>query len=213
MDTLHIYGPEFSTFVRTVMLCCEEKGISYTVGTEVNGSDVPFKSEGHLAWHPYGKVPVLLVNQEPLFETGAICRYLDSVYAGVALLPSDPWARALIDQTSSEIAIYVYDALIRDLVLEFFFPKGEGGQVDMQAVEAAIPAAQASISRLVSILGDQPFIGGADYTLADAMLLPILGYVAELPVADQLFADAGTLTAYLDRLRGRESSRKVLAAQ
>lgn len=211
MDKLHIFGPEFSTFVRTVMLCCEEKGIAYSVGMEVNGQEIAFKSEQHFAWHPYGKVPVLLVNGCPLFESGAICRYLDAVYDSAELLPGDAWERALVDQASSEIALYHYDALIRDLVLEFYFPKGEGGSVDMAAVEAALPAAQASITRLTEMLGAQAHIAGEHYTLADAMLIPVLDYAAELPVADRLFAEAGTLTDYLGRMREREASMKVLS--
>ncbi|SEG05610.1 glutathione S-transferase family protein [Marinobacterium lutimaris] len=212
MDKLHIFGPQFSTFVRTVMLCCEEKGIAYTQGMEESGQEIAFKSEQHFAWHPYGKVPVLLVNGSPLFETGAICRYLDSVYDGLELLPGDAWERALVDQASSEIALYHYDALIRDLVLEFYFPKGENGQVDMTAVDAALPAAKASIARLTTMLGEQSFIAGAHYTLADAMLLPILDYVAALPVADQLLAGADSLNAYLERMRERDSSKRVLSA-
>ncbi len=212
MDKLHIFGPEFSTFVRTVRLCCEEKGIAYTVGMEVSGQKIATKSEQHFAWHPYGKVPVLLVNGSPLFETGTICRYLDSAYDGAELLPGDAWQRALVDQASSEIALYHDDALIRKLVLQFYFPKGESGQVDMVAVDAAMPAARASILRLATMLGDHPFIAGEHYSLADAMLLPILDYVAGLPVADKLFEGAEALNAYLGRLRERDSSRRVLSA-
>lgn len=211
MDKLHIYGPQFSTFVRTVMLCCEEKGISYTVGTHVSGQEVPFKSEQHLAWHPYGKVPVLLVNGSPLFESGAICRYLDSVYDGAELFPGDAWERALVDQASSEIALYIDHVLLRELLLEFAFPKGDGGSIRMDVVESVMPQAEAAIARLVDMVADKPFIAGEHYTLADAMLIPILDYVAELPVADRLFAEASTLTDYLARMREREASIKVLS--
>lgn len=210
MAQLHIYGPEFSTFVRTVMLCCEEKNIGYSVGKTVNGQEIRSKSDGHLALHPHGKVPVLLVDGEPLFETGAICRYIDSVYPGAALLPDDPWARAQVDQASSEIALYIDDALIRNLLLEFAFPKGEGGTVRMDAVDAALPAAKAAMQRLASMLGERAFIAGDHYSMADAMLLPMLDYVAGLPVSDQLFADAAGLTDYLNRMRERDASRKVL---
>ena len=39
-NPVHIYGPRFSNFVRSVMLVCEEKQLAYTVGFEVDGNNV-----------------------------------------------------------------------------------------------------------------------------------------------------------------------------
>lgn len=94
MSQIHIFGPQFSTFVRSVQLCCEEKGIAYTVGTCVNDQNVEFKGAQHLEWHPFGKVPVLLHGDRHLIETASICRYLDAAFEGPALQPDDPWLRA-----------------------------------------------------------------------------------------------------------------------
>lgn len=69
-NSVHIYGPSFSNFVRTVMLVCEEKQISYTTGFEVNGSEIKYKSEQHFNLHPFGKFPVLLSDELILPETG-----------------------------------------------------------------------------------------------------------------------------------------------
>ncbi len=207
---LHIVGPTFSNFVRSVMLCCEEKGIAYSAGMEIGGQPLAFKGEEHFKLNPYGKVPVLLHGDRVLFETAVICRYLDAAFDGPALQPEDPWARALVDQSAAEIALYIDKALMRDLILEFAFPRGENGSVRMDAVDAALPAARQALARAERLLGDKAFIAAGQYTLADALLIPMLDYVAGLPFGAELLPVGAPLTAYLDAMRARESSRKVL---
>jgi glutathione S-transferase len=67
-DSVHIFGPQFSTFVRSVQLCCEEKGISSTVGAHIDGQRVEFHGPEHQALHPFGKVPVLLHGERRLID-------------------------------------------------------------------------------------------------------------------------------------------------
>ena len=58
-NKVHIYGPDFSTFVRSVMLICEELGVTYTTGFSANGKAIEFKSDEHFKLHPYGKLRAL----------------------------------------------------------------------------------------------------------------------------------------------------------
>ena len=123
----HIYGPSFSTFVRSVMILCEEKQLAYTVGFEVNGQEVASKSEQHLKWHPFGKIPVLLENsrQNDLFvlpETASICRYLDSEKT---LQPDSSVGCSSHDALCALISIDIDKVLVREYLLEFAFPKGK----------------------------------------------------------------------------------------
>ncbi len=57
MRQIHIYGPQFSTFVRSVQLCCEEKGVSYTVGTQVNGEQLVVHEPARLGHRPAEDAP------------------------------------------------------------------------------------------------------------------------------------------------------------
>lgn len=208
-DTLYIYGLGFSSFVRSVRLCCEEKGLEYQSGLAPNGTEIPFKSPQHLKLNPYGKMPILFHNDLVLFETTTICRYLDQQFSGPALQPSDTRARALLDQCCAEIALYIDHALVRKLLLEFAFPKGPDGSVRMNVVEEKLPAARVALTRVQELLGNNSFIYGESYTIADALLTPMLDYIANIPQGNDLMGH-GKLRAYLDRMLQRPSGQKVL---
>jgi len=210
MAQLHILGPTFSTFVRSVMLCCEEKGVSYTVGFEPDGQPIGRKSDEHFRLHPYGKVPVLIHGDRVIFETAVICRYIDAVFDGPSLQPEDLWERTQVDQTAAELALYVDQALVRHLLLEFAFPKGENGTVRMDAVEQALPEARRVLARVESLLGRSAFIAADRYTLADALLTPMLDYLVGLPVGKDLIPEGGPLFRYIERMRARPSAAEVL---
>ncbi|MBV1787995.1 glutathione S-transferase family protein [Marinobacterium sp. D7] len=213
MATLHILGPTFSNFVRAVMLCCEEKGIDYTVGRELEGKSIGLKSEEHLKLHPHGKLPVLIHGDRVIFETAVICRYIDAAFEGPALQPDELWERTRVDQTAAEIALYIDQALVRKLLLEFAFPKGENGSVRMDAVEQAIPEARKALARVEALLGEREFIAADQYTLADALLTPMLDYISGLPIGPDLIPTGGALDQYLQRMRTRPSGIKVLKSR
>ncbi|WP_375055150.1 glutathione S-transferase family protein [Zobellella sp. DQSA1] len=208
---VYIFAPTFSNFARSIMLCCEEKGIAYRCGMAPQGTEIGFRSPEHLELHPYGKVPVLFHEGQTLFETNTICRYLDTRFTGPALQPADPMARARVDERCGEIALYIDQALLREIVLEFAFPKGTDGRVRRDLVEEKLPAARAVLQRLGTLLGDSPFICGPHYTLADALLTPILDYVDKLPIGGELIG-TGPLQHYLERMRERPSGQQVLNA-
>ncbi|QTP57572.1 glutathione S-transferase family protein [Billgrantia antri] len=208
--SVHLVGPQFSNFVRSVQLCCEEKGIPYTLGFDLEGEPLDFGGEQHLALHPFAKVPVLRHGERHLFETTAICRYLDAVFDGPALLPVDAWQRARVDQWSQALSIYVDQALVRRYLLEYAFPKGENGSVRMERVRDAEPEVVRMLALLEAELDGHAFLVGDTFSIADAIAAPMLDYLAGLPGAERLLAECPVLVAYLQRLRQRESGRRVL---
>lgn len=210
-NTVYIFAPTFSSFARSVMLCCEEKGIAYECGMAPEGSKIASKSPEHFAIHPWGKLPALFHEGQVLIETSSICRYLDARFEQTPLQPSSTFERALLDQYCAEIALYIDQALLRNIVLEFAFPKGKNGAVRMDKVEAALPEARKALQRVDEMLGDNGFIHGQSYTLADALLTPILDYLAKVPVGPGLMEGTKAID-YLARMRQRPSA-KVLNTQ
>jgi len=208
--SVHILGPQFSSFVRTVQLCCEEKGISYTLGLAPDGQEIGFKSPEHFALHPFGKIPVLIDGDRVLCETASICRYLEAEFEGQALLPEDGYQRALVDQWCALLSLYVDKAIVRDYLLEFVFPKGEGGSVRMDKVAEAQPAVLDMLVLVEKQLGEKSFLLGEQLTLADLVIAPQLDYLARLPQAAELIKPGSALAAYVERLRQRASGQKVL---
>ena len=114
--TLHILGPGFSSLVRTVRLYSLEKGLDATFGMTLDGQAVGLRSETHRRLHPFGQLPVLVHDDRHVFETVAICRYLDQVFP--PRIASDPERELLVDQWASALATTVDRCLIRDYLLK-----------------------------------------------------------------------------------------------
>ncbi|WP_370298274.1 glutathione S-transferase family protein, partial [Pontibacterium sp.] len=171
---VHILGPAFSSFVRSVMFCCEEKGISYETKFEIDGQSLSLNDDTHLQYHPFGKIPALIHGERTLFETATICRYLDATFDGPALQPDDVYQRAKVDEWAAALSSYVDKAIVRQYLLEFAFPKGPDGQVRMDKVAEAEPEVVRMLGIVEKQLGDNDFICGDKYTYADAILTPML---------------------------------------
>jgi len=58
--------------------------------------DLSNKSEELLAVSPYGKVPVLVVNGEVIYESAVINEYLEETYPEKPLMPEAAYARAQV---------------------------------------------------------------------------------------------------------------------
>jgi len=214
-ETIHIYGPSFSNFVRTVMLVCEEKNIPHSVGFEVAGKNIPFKGEQHLNWHPFGKIPVLIENksQEDVFilpETASICRYLDT---DKTLQPSNSLEYARHDALCALISIDIDKVLVREYLLEFAFPKGENNSIRFDVVNEIQPKAAATLAIIEKMLNEENSLSAEQFTIADALLVPILHYLSGLPTGYNLLPDYPKAEQYLAKLMARPSCKNILLAK
>ncbi len=216
-NSVHIYGPSFSNFVRTVMLVCEEKQISYTTGFEVNGSEVKYKSEQHFNLHPFGKFPVLLSDGLILPETASICRYLDTHFnekSDIQLQPNNPEDKARHDALCALISIDIDKVLLRDYFIEFAFPKGEDGTVRIEEVKKAQPQVAKALSIVAQYLeSNNGMLASDNFTIADALLCPMLAYLSGLPVGYNLLPDYPIIEKYLAQIMRRPSCQKVLRSK
>ncbi len=82
-----IYGPAFSTYVRSVRLTLEEKAAPYRL-EEVNILEGAHQTPEHRARHPFTKVPAFEHDGFALYETAAIMRYVDETFAGPSCNPT-----------------------------------------------------------------------------------------------------------------------------
>lgn len=213
--SVHIYGPTFSNFVRSVMLVCEEKNITYTVGLENDGVEVKYKSDEHFNLHPFGKLPVAIIDELALPETASICRYLDAhiVENSPQLQPANPEERARHDALCAMISIDVDKALVRDYLLEFAFPKGQDGKVRIEQVTQAQPQVAKTLNVLSQLIKDEKALGGEEFTIADALLVPMLAYISGLPAGYNLLPNHPVVEKYLAQLMTRPSCKKVLLSK
>jgi glutathione S-transferase len=95
-----------------------EKGIACALETR------PPQSPEILALNPFGKMPTYRCGELTLYETSAIMRLLDDTMPGPALMPADPVERAKAEQWISVLNCYGYQAMVRNYVLQYVFPRG-----------------------------------------------------------------------------------------
>ena len=205
MQGVSIYGPSQSSYVRSARMTAEEKGVSYELVTMGEGDEVRWGNEAHLALHPFGKVPALRAGDLTLFETSAICRYLDEIGTGAPLQPADAAGRARMEQWISAINCYLYPDAIKTYAFAYFFPKGEDGGPDRKVIDEVLPKLQTATAALDRALGEQAFLAGDTVSLADLFLAPVLAYLGALPEGGELIAKAGNLARAKADLEARDS--------
>ncbi len=200
----YLFGPAFSSLVRSVRLYSLERDLDLPCGLAPAGQPVAWRSEAHLALHPFGQVPVLLHGERRVFETLAICHYLDRHLLSTADTLDDPeqdaWASALLTTVDTR--------LIRRYLLRVAGPRPDPQFTDAEHERAAAEVS-ATLAVLDCQLGGSAFLCGPDFCLADALLAPMLDYLERLPEPRWLAAWP-RLAAYLIRLRERPSGQAIL---
>ena len=86
---LELVSHALCPFVHRAAIMLREKGVPF----DRRIVDLKNKPEWFLAISPRGKVPVLVADGKPLFESAAICEFLDETHPP-RLIPSDPFERA-----------------------------------------------------------------------------------------------------------------------
>lgn len=211
-QSLHILGPSFSTFVRSIRLYCEEMSLAYSHGLEINGTTINMGSNELAKYHPFKKVPVLIHGNTTIFETNAIFHYLDAVFPKNSIKPNDPIITATIDEWSCALVAYVDPLLVRQYLLEFAFPKGPNKTVRTDVIANTAPNVIEMLGLLTKQLANNAFFCGDFYSTADAILTPMLDYLIKTPNGQQLFANTSSLLAYVQRMQQRKSGITVLTA-
>ncbi|MFN3207740.1 MAG: glutathione S-transferase family protein [Roseovarius sp.] len=195
-----LYGFDGSTYVRTVRMFLMENGIDYEQ-VPVNVLEGEPRQPEHLKRHPFGKVPVLDIDDLRIRETDAICRYLDETGTGPSRVPEDPRVRAKMNEAISLIGAYGYDALVGAAGYHLFPELIDG--LDDEGLSRAIADSQ-TLNALLMEMAD-PFICGKEPTMADYFLAPIVFYVSLTPEADKIIT--GKLARWWTPMQEIESFR------
>lgn len=204
-----IYGPNVSTYVRTVRMALAEKGQRYEM-TEIDIFAGQNQSEAHLKRHPWGKVPAFVHDGFQLYETQAILRYVDGAFDGPALQPTDPRGQARMTQLMQVVDSYAYATLIGVLVINRLVQPKLGGETDHQAIEQAMPEARKVLGALNELVGSDGFAVGGQLSLADLHLFPVLDYVRMTAEGQTLLEDTPALKTLHDTVAKRDSAQATV---
>ncbi len=153
-----------------------------------------------LALNPNGKVPLLQIDGEPLFESNAICIEL-ARRAGSGLWPDDERARSLALQWMFWQATTL-DRPCGAVVVQRILVPMQGGAPDAAIIERELKAVHAAFAILDGHLAGRCWMLGDAFSVADLAIAGSLAYAAEaaLPVAEHAH-----LAAWWSRLIARPS--------
>ena len=197
MPDLKLISFDLCPYVQRAAIALAEKGVAFERIT----IDLANKPDWFLKLSPLGKVPVLLVDGEPIFESAVIVEYLEDTQPK-PLHPTDPLRRAQ-HRAWMEFA----SALLGDLwVIET--------TADAEAFEARRRAMADKLGRVEEALGAGPYFEGASFSLVDAVFAPFFRYFDTLDRHADLVVFDGLpkVRAWRDALRARPSVRDAVVS-
>jgi glutathione S-transferase len=205
MSNFIVHSIPGSPFGRAVLATLVEKNASFRL---IAVDPRSIKSEPYLSKHPFGRVPVLEHDGFRLYETQAILRYLDRVVPLPALTPIDPKAAARMDQVMGICDWYLHQGCNSIIGFQRVVrPRLLGLPPDEAAIAEAMPRAHVVFAELSRLLGGNPWLAGAQVSLADILVAAQMNFLAETPEWAPLTAERQNLPAWLARINARASFR------
>ena len=175
-------------YVQRAAIALAEKGVPF----ERRDVDLANKPDWFEAISPLGKVPLLQVDDEVLFESAVIVEYLEETQAP-RLHPAEPLVRA-----RHRAWMEVGSSILADIWTLETTP-------DRAAFDAKALSLRDKFRRLEAVLDRGPYFGGEHFSLVDAVFAPAFRY---FDVFDR-FVDLGTFTD----LPKVQAWRRALAAR
>ena len=177
-------------YVQRAMIVLNEKNISF----DIEYIDLSAPPPWFYDVSPLEKVPVLLVDEKPLFESMVICDYLDEITPN-SLYPSDTFEKALNRswiEFGNDILDTTFNFLHENDVKKFNHLKET--LIDrFEILEEEMPEGE--------------YYNGADFSIIDAVYAPLFLYLEQIEKYKDygLFADAPNVKAWGQRLLQRPS--------
>lgn len=185
-------------YVQRAAIVLREKGAHF----ERRDVDLANKPQWFLNHSPLGKTPVLLVDDEPIFESAVICEYLEDTQRP-PLHPAAPLERA------KHRAWMAFGSSLLDTIGAFYNAK------DSEALATQAAHIRSRLEQLEAALGDGPFFGGPAFGLVDATFGPVFRYfdVFDDMVDFRFFEGLPKVSAWRAALALRPSVRDAVHPQ
>ena len=205
MSEVTVFGAPRSTYVRTVRMTLDEKGVAYRL-EPINPRDPGYRNSRH----PFGKMTAFQHDDVKLYETSAIAHYVNDVFPGDSLVPSDPLARSLMHQWNSSVVDYIYPSMVRNYVLQYIFPSGPNGSPDREKIDKAMVENRRHLELIGETLKKSPHLAGDGLSLADLLLVPIIFILSNMPEGKEAVSAVPSVQAWQQKLTERPSFRNTM---
>lgn len=200
-----LHGSPASTYVRTVRLLLEEKGLTYDL------RDVSFvtgenKTEAFGLLHPYNKMPVLEDGDFKLYETIAIVNYIERAYPqGNSFRPTDVKAQANMERLINAYSSYMFGPMIGKVVWERVVEPLKNNQPDESIVNDALPIVTRAMRMLNEELGENTYFIENKASLFDFFLAPSYAYLMMVDELKKLHEELPNLKRWYDAISATDS--------
>ena len=159
MTEIKLFSYRRCPFAIRVRMALYEKQVEF----ETIEEDLKNKSEELLRLHPEGRVPLLIHNGLVIYESSVITEYVNEVFAGVDLMPSSFWLKALV-----RMHTVWCNNILKPEIDRLKYEKTEDAKL------AAANQLTSHIKRLEDTLLQSNYLVGDSFTLADIHLFPFL---------------------------------------
>ena len=200
---MKLYGHPMSTCTRKVLTVLAEKGHKADFNV-VDFTKGEHKQAAYLAHQPFGVVPYLDDNGFELYESRAICRYLDETLPGTKLTPANAKDRAVMEQWISVEQSYFSGPAMKVVFQAMFNPMMFGKPTD----EAVLKEGRDGVTKAAAIidkhLAGKEYLAGAQFSIADIVYMPYIEYLFAAKHGD-LITDHKNLATWWTRCSERKS--------
>jgi glutathione S-transferase len=201
-----LFGAAYSVYTRIARLALHEKGVAYDF-QEVDIFAAGGPPPDYLRLHPFRRIPALSHDRFELFETHAICRYIDEAFPGPPLQPATARGRARVTQIIGILDAYAYRPMVWDIYVERVRKPVRGERSDEAKIASAVTASERCLRVLESLMGEAQWLAGQDEapTLADLHAAPMLAYLVVAPEGADLLRRHERMRSWLERMKARPS--------
>ena len=204
---LVLYSYLYSVYCWIVRLTLAEKQLSFAV-SELNPFDKD-QNQARFERSPFGMVPVLTHGDFTLYESAAICRYIDLSFPDPALVPKEPMAAAQMVQAISIIDSYGYQPMIRQVFAHRVFRPTEGLEASEDEIARGLAASAPVLKALEALCGQGFARAGGQKTLADCHLAPMFGYFSQAEEGAKMVASHPKLAQWCAQLQDWQNFRET----
>jgi glutathione S-transferase len=170
---------------------------------EVNEVDLSNKSEEFLAASPTGKVPVVVVDGDSLYESNVVNQYLDEVTDEPKLMPEDPkrraYARIWMSFSDTEFFPAVFAASV-----------GRERGFSEERISEAFEKLKTTLGKLEEWLKDRDYLAD-EFSLADIAYAGNFVRLRELEERGEVsLKEYPIVAAWIERIESRESYKAAV---
>ncbi|KAK7058168.1 glutathione S-transferase [Favolaschia claudopus] len=209
---LKFYAPQFvGGGIAIVALALAEKQAAFEF-VPINMAVKEHKTAEYMAMNPFGQVPAINDDGFAMYESRAICRYLDERFAdqGATLVPKAMKERAVVEQAIS-VESMTFSPPLSKVVGELVVKVRRGLTPDQALADEGLKEISDKLDVYEVILAKHNYLAGDNFTLADLVHYAYAPMLAEKGVDIMTVKERPNVARWWNELMSRPTWVKLKA--